>query len=263
MQYRKTEHDPFFLATVTVTMAKRAFRKQNSAHAVNQLAIIFTIEKRRKQSLLELIRETLIRIWKWFHQLPLPIPTEAANVDSHALMLPQHHRPALRPPHPTTTIRRMKTWTIAPAVMDSMPPRGGERIIKIAQGVGCFKKKIIGRYPPSFPGQRRCRSRVVNPPVLLVSLFVDCLHMRPCFVIFVSVISFSRCFISLSFSKQTNSHHLPSAQFRIIHTPTTSSQSHPSKDSGATTSCSAASCRNRPPQIRERIPPDAQPKGRT
>jgi len=167
MQYRKTEHDPFFLATVTVTMAKRAFRKQNSAHAVNQLAIIFTIEKRRKQSLLELIRETLIRIWKWFHQLPLPIPTEAANVDSHALMLPQHHRPALRPPHPTTTIRRMKTWTIAPAVMDSMPPRGGERIIKIAQGVGCFKKKIIGRYPPSFPGQRRCRSRVVNPPVLL------------------------------------------------------------------------------------------------
>jgi hypothetical protein len=79
---------------------------------------------------------------------------------------------------------------------------------------------------------------------------------------YLSVISFSHRFLCPSFSKQTNSDHLPSAQFRIIHATTTSTQSRPSKDSGATTSCSATSRRNRPPQIRERIPPDTEPKGR-
>eukprot|EP00984_Skeletonema_dohrnii_P027286 scaffold16812_cov58-Skeletonema_dohrnii-CCMP3373.AAC.2 len=52
--------------------------------------------------------------------------------------------------------------------MDSMLPRGGERIIKTVPGVmRCFKKKIIGRYPRSFLGQGRCPSRVVSLPFLL------------------------------------------------------------------------------------------------
>ncbi|KAK1743786.1 hypothetical protein QTG54_005383 [Skeletonema marinoi] len=110
----------------------------------------------------------------------------------------------------------MKTWTIAPVVMDSMPPRGGERIIKTVPGVmRCFKKKIIGRYPRSFLGQGRCHSRVVSLPFLLQTS-----ELAP----------------------------LPTTQFWIIRTTTSPSQSCTSKDSGVTTSRSATNCRNRPPK---------------
>lgn len=70
----------------------------------------------------------------------------------------QHHPP------PLSTTRRMKTWTIVPSGTDFMPQSEGERIIKTSLGVArcCFKKKIIGRYPPSFPGRR-------HPAILLVS----------------------------------------------------------------------------------------------
>ena len=66
---------------------------------------------------------------------------------------------------------------------------------------------------------------------------------------------------SSSSSKQANSHQLPSTQFWIIRTTTSPSQSCTSKDSGVTTSRSATNCRNRPPQIRKRIPPNSEPKG--
>ena len=183
---------------------------------------------------------------------------EGANVDSHAL-IQRHRRPPLHPPRPTT-IRPMKTWTIAPVVMDSMPPRGGERIIKTVPGVmRCFKKKIIGRYPRSFLGQGRCHSRVVSLPFLLVSCSLDLLsllvHHLFLFHNLIVVVSF------VNLSKQANSHQLPSTQFWIIRTTTSPSQSCTSKDSGVTTSRSATNCRNRPPKIRKWIPPNSEPKG--
>ena len=78
-----------------------------------------------------------------------------------------------------------------------MPPRGGERITKSVLGVVavrcCFKKKIIGRYHPSFLGQRRCQRsrRVVNPPFLLVISLLD--------FDFFSIISISILIVAVSF----------------------------------------------------------------